>query len=313
MKLWHLFTIDDDQIILRAGKIGSQGDQHANAEANIQQLAKTKLSCSHSCGSGGLKTESLNLNEAGSKTGKEIFEDESTMLQSLLEFTACIVREQKVKKDASRSRSIRPTDLPAHSMVCKTMAFLIPNTPKRDVQVNLMSTCSITNSHHQENCQGVRKTAQDNHTSANNSRRSIKPSIGETRKKPGEENLLLNTCSSSSPGRLVLEYFGTRKAMVLQTIESCDLLPASWISVAWYPIYRIPVGLMLGDLDASFLTFHSIAMQAVNSSKDCSIVDSSSKISLPVFDLASFKLRDSVLSPREPHECEQEGFALASC
>lgn len=45
----------------------------------------------------------------------------------------------------------------------------------------------------------------------------------------------------------------------LMTLLSCDLSPASWMSVAWYPIYRIPTGTTLRDLDACFLTYHSLA------------------------------------------------------
>ncbi|CAA6669136.1 unnamed protein product [Spirodela intermedia] len=45
----------------------------------------------------------------------------------------------------------------------------------------------------------------------------------------------------------------------LKTYKSCDLLPSSWMSVAWYPIYRIPTGPTLRDLDACFLTFHSLS------------------------------------------------------
>ncbi|XP_064994506.1 uncharacterized protein LOC135631039 isoform X3 [Musa acuminata AAA Group] len=45
----------------------------------------------------------------------------------------------------------------------------------------------------------------------------------------------------------------------LKTYKSCDMLPCSWMSVAWYPIYRIPTGPTLKDLDACFLTFHSLA------------------------------------------------------
>ncbi|CAL4951357.1 unnamed protein product [Urochloa decumbens] len=47
----------------------------------------------------------------------------------------------------------------------------------------------------------------------------------------------------------------------LQTLRSCDLSPASWISVAWYPIYRIPTGPTQRDLDACFLTYHSLSTQ----------------------------------------------------
>ncbi|KAL7605915.1 hypothetical protein Lser_V15G20339 [Lactuca serriola] len=44
----------------------------------------------------------------------------------------------------------------------------------------------------------------------------------------------------------------------LKSLRSCDLLPSSWLSVAWYPIYRFPMGPTLKDLDACFLTFHSL-------------------------------------------------------
>ncbi|RLM94073.1 uncharacterized protein C2845_PM08G05790 [Panicum miliaceum] len=47
----------------------------------------------------------------------------------------------------------------------------------------------------------------------------------------------------------------------LQTLRSCDLSPASWISVAWYPIYGIPAGPTQRDLDACFLTYHSLSTQ----------------------------------------------------
>ncbi|XP_057447003.1 uncharacterized protein LOC130738849 isoform X2 [Lotus japonicus] len=43
----------------------------------------------------------------------------------------------------------------------------------------------------------------------------------------------------------------------LKSLRSCDLLPSSWLSVAWYPIYRIPTGPTLKDLDACFLTYHT--------------------------------------------------------
>nr|CAD1842603.1 unnamed protein product [Ananas comosus var. bracteatus] len=49
----------------------------------------------------------------------------------------------------------------------------------------------------------------------------------------------------------------------LKTLKSCDLFPSSWISIAWYPIYRIPAGPTLQDLDACFLTFHCLSTQQV--------------------------------------------------
>ncbi|KAI7980555.1 hypothetical protein LOK49_Contig136G00007 [Camellia lanceoleosa] len=141
----------------------------------------------------------------------------------------------------------------------------------------------------------------------------------------------------NSPGMLLFEYLEqeqpyNRKPLIdkvsilvsqfedLRLYRSCDLLPTSWISVAWYPIYRIPMGPTLRDLDASFLTFHSLSthsrsngqlwLHGANGRKVHGGVDSSSKISLPVFGLACYKLVGSILTPSGPHECQQENSLL---
>ncbi|KAK9100276.1 hypothetical protein Scep_023706 [Stephania cephalantha] len=81
----------------------------------------------------------------------------------------------------------------------------------------------------------------------------------------------------------------------LNTYNSCDILPSSWVSVAWCPIYRIHMGPTLRDLEACFLTFHSLSTtrQSVSHFQphDCApklgkfnaSVDSSLKLPLPVF------------------------------
>ncbi|CAN6197391.1 unnamed protein product [Urochloa humidicola] len=98
----------------------------------------------------------------------------------------------------------------------------------------------------------------------------------------------------------------------LKTLRSCDLLPTSWMSVAWYPIYRIPTGPTLKDLDACFLTFHYLstptkdtdpatpACPSVGGLNHC--LDAAGKLILPVFGLASYKLRSSIWSPNRPEE-----------
>ncbi|XP_017981059.1 PREDICTED: uncharacterized protein LOC18613631 [Theobroma cacao] len=139
-----------------------------------------------------------------------------------------------------------------------------------------------------------------------------------------------------SPGLLVFEYFEQeqphhRKPLYdkisslasqfpdIRMYRSCDLLPASWISVAWYPIYRIPMGPTLQNLDASFLTFHSLSTHfrsksplqyPASSSRKVSGVDASSKISLPVFGVASYKLRGSILTPNGSQEWQQASSLL---
>ncbi|KAI3825049.1 hypothetical protein L1987_06525 [Smallanthus sonchifolius] len=84
----------------------------------------------------------------------------------------------------------------------------------------------------------------------------------------------------------------------LRSLRSCDLLPSSWLSVAWYPIYRIPMGPTLKDLDACFLTFHSLHTPMTgNQCEHPPVVsypngtDGIPMVSLPVFGLASYKFK----------------------
>ncbi|XP_038982814.1 uncharacterized protein LOC103697215 isoform X1 [Phoenix dactylifera] len=44
----------------------------------------------------------------------------------------------------------------------------------------------------------------------------------------------------------------------LMSFESAELSPASWMSVAWYPIYHIPARPKVKDLSACFLTYHKL-------------------------------------------------------
>ncbi|KAL2519013.1 Protein of unknown function (DUF789) [Abeliophyllum distichum] len=91
----------------------------------------------------------------------------------------------------------------------------------------------------------------------------------------------------------------------LKMLRSCDLLPSSWISVAWYPIYRIPMGPTLKDMDACFLTFHSLHTPLTGGETiDTPVVSYSNergdgvpKILLPVFGLATYKYKISLWTP----------------
>ncbi|KAK9115441.1 hypothetical protein Syun_022238 [Stephania yunnanensis] len=95
-----------------------------------------------------------------------------------------------------------------------------------------------------------------------------------------------------------------RRFPALKMLRSCDLLSASWMSVAWYPIYRIPTGPTLKDLDACFLTFHSLStpMKGAGIASSPFVtypdgIDGVSKISLPVFGLASYKFKGPMWVP----------------
>ncbi|KAL7185586.1 hypothetical protein ACSBR2_027516 [Camellia fascicularis] len=45
----------------------------------------------------------------------------------------------------------------------------------------------------------------------------------------------------------------------LMSLKSVDLSPASWMAVAWYPIYHIPMGRTIKDLSTCFLTYHTLS------------------------------------------------------
>ncbi|XP_020235126.1 uncharacterized protein LOC109814982 isoform X1 [Cajanus cajan] len=122
--------------------------------------------------------------------------------------------------------------------------------------------------------------------------------------------------SCSPPGQLIFEYFEheipyNREPLAdkifylahqfpeLKTYRSCDLSPASWVSLAWYPIYRIPTGPTLESLSACFLTFHSLSTTLQSPKNDGLHVSSrgkelSSKLSLPILGLAFHKLKASL-------------------
>ncbi|XP_050219561.1 uncharacterized protein LOC126669954 [Mercurialis annua] len=142
---------------------------------------------------------------------------------------------------------------------------------------------------------------------------------------------------SNPPGRLVFEFMEhaspfTREPLAdkivalasnfpeLKTLRSCDLLPSSWMSVAWYPIYRIPMGPTLQNLDACFLTFHSLStpFQSPNtdgflhgsSGREVPGTDMPFKLPLATFGLASYKFKVSFWNPNGVYECQKVNSLL---
>ncbi|XP_024400844.1 uncharacterized protein [Physcomitrium patens] len=93
----------------------------------------------------------------------------------------------------------------------------------------------------------------------------------------------------------------------LRTLRSVDLLSKSWLSVAWYPIYRIPTGPTLRDLAACFLTFHPLSTPFQDGDVSLRLgsrgYDTVSPTRCPLsakplraFGLASYKLRGAIWS-----------------
>lgn len=140
------------------------------------------------------------------------------------------------------------------------------------------------------------------------------------------------------PGLLVFEYlehnppfnrepladkiaFLASQFQELRTYRSCDLTSASWLSVSWYPIYRIPIGPTLQNLDACFLTFHSLSTPIRSTSSDSPDIHVSTarelhgagmsfKLLLPIFGLASYKFNVSDWNPNGVQECQKTNSLL---
>ncbi|XP_010247881.1 PREDICTED: uncharacterized protein LOC104590823 isoform X2 [Nelumbo nucifera] len=70
----------------------------------------------------------------------------------------------------------------------------------------------------------------------------------------------------------------------LECMNLQDLHPASWYSVAWYPIYRIPAG----NFRASFLTYHSLGHLVQRCSSKDSLDDKTFCVASPVLGLQSY-------------------------
>ncbi|CAI0460943.1 unnamed protein product [Linum tenue] len=91
----------------------------------------------------------------------------------------------------------------------------------------------------------------------------------------------------------------------LMSLRSVDLSPASWMAVAWYPIYHIPMGRTIKDLSTCFLTYHTLSSSFQEFWRsDMDLEDDIEKperkrkagesISLPPFGMATYKMQGSV-------------------
>ncbi|KAH0743942.1 hypothetical protein KY290_031935 [Solanum tuberosum] len=98
----------------------------------------------------------------------------------------------------------------------------------------------------------------------------------------------------------------------LMSLKSVDLSPASWMSVAWYPIYHIPMGRTIKDLSACFLTFHTLSSSFQDMDLDDDMENGKQKrkegesIPLVPFGLGTYKMQGDVwLSDRSGKDQER--------
>ncbi|GFS41102.1 hypothetical protein Acr_00g0072320 [Actinidia rufa] len=86
----------------------------------------------------------------------------------------------------------------------------------------------------------------------------------------------------------------------LMSLRSVDLSPASWMAVAWYPIYHIPMGRTIKDLSTCFLTYHTLSssFQDIDVEDDMGSAERKRKdregMWLPPFGLATYKMQGDV-------------------
>jgi hypothetical protein len=86
----------------------------------------------------------------------------------------------------------------------------------------------------------------------------------------------------------------------LMSLRSVDLCPASWMSVAWYPIYHIPTGRSIKDISACFLTYHTLSPffqdnEVFDCDKEARVeTNDTHSIALPPFGLATYKMQGNL-------------------
>nr|XP_009384030.1 PREDICTED: uncharacterized protein LOC103971673 [Musa acuminata subsp. malaccensis] len=105
----------------------------------------------------------------------------------------------------------------------------------------------------------------------------------------------------------------------LTSFKSTELSPASWMSVAWYPIYHIPTTPSVKELSVCFLTYHSLSslfqdhikgsmandLGFTRAGKNGTKSEKKNHISLPPFGLATYKLQGSLWTSFESGDHER--------
>ncbi|XP_027358327.1 uncharacterized protein LOC113867294 isoform X2 [Abrus precatorius] len=114
-----------------------------------------------------------------------------------------------------------------------------------------------------------------------------------------------------------------RSHPALMTLKSVDLSPASWMAVSWYPIYTIPSRKNEKDLEACFLTFHTLSSSFQGNDLSCSMgwesnvgekykKKESGYVSLPPFGLATYKMQGDLWLNPEPYDNERISYLYSA-
>ncbi|KAM3397858.1 putative protein isoform X1 [Capsicum galapagoense] len=91
----------------------------------------------------------------------------------------------------------------------------------------------------------------------------------------------------------------------IMTLKSIDLAPASWMAVAWRPIYYTPMKEIKKNVSTHFLTYHTISsiyQENLNNEAGEDMPRKDDRISLLPFGLASYKMQSDIwINKAEAH------------
>uniref|UniRef100_A0A7N0UFK1 Uncharacterized protein n=1 Tax=Kalanchoe fedtschenkoi TaxID=63787 RepID=A0A7N0UFK1_KALFE len=103
-----------------------------------------------------------------------------------------------------------------------------------------------------------------------------------------------------------------RKYPGLMTLKNMELSPASWMAIAWYPIYHIPSHKTPKDLSAMFLTYHTLSScfqddepQEDNFESFKQRTEKGGRVCLEPFGMASYRMTGDLWINCRADDCEK--------
>ncbi|KAJ3680322.1 hypothetical protein LUZ60_016600 [Juncus effusus] len=156
----------------------------------------------------------------------------------------------------------------------------------------------------------------------------------DTRKRLGDLYFeFFEVCSPNARVPLLDKVYElAQNVLGLTSLTSLELSPASWMAVAWYPIYHIPRRCNMKELSACFLTYHTISSafqdddfckkgemrccktkqlnrNSIFTDQDGILTDrKANSISLPPFGLATYKMNGRLWLNQETRDKDTVDF-----
>ncbi|PWA36867.1 hypothetical protein CTI12_AA595760 [Artemisia annua] len=94
-----------------------------------------------------------------------------------------------------------------------------------------------------------------------------------------------------------------------------DIAPASWMSIAWYPIYQMPQKIIVSkDLETCFLTYHTLSnsFKAYNNEEEVESTENRQVLDLSPFGLTTYKMLGDVWNCHQDDDEKIQDFESAA-